>query len=47
MGLEVGAAAPAINATSHDNKTVTLESLSDNGKNHILLWFYPRASTGG
>jgi peroxiredoxin len=39
-----GSLAPDFSATSHENKTV---KLSDFEGKKLLLWFYPRASTGG
>lgn len=42
--LNIGDPAPDFTATSHTGSTVSLKDYS--GKK-ILLWFYPRASTGG
>ena len=42
--LEIGDPAPDFTATAHDGKTVSLKDYS--GKK-LVLWFYPRASTGG
>ena len=42
--LNVGDRAPDFEVQDHTGKTVTLSEFS--GK-HILMWFYPRASTGG
>lgn len=42
--LKVGDAAPAFSATAHSGATVSLKDFA--GKK-LVLWFYPRASTGG
>jgi peroxiredoxin Q/BCP len=42
--LEAGAQAPEFSVTAHDGSTVTLADFR--GKK-VLLWFYPKASTGG
>ena len=42
--LRVGDPAPDFSATSHTGKTVTLK---DYAGQKLMLWFYPRASTGG
>jgi peroxiredoxin Q/BCP len=42
--LEVGTQAPDFSIAAHDGSTVTLAELR--GKK-IVLWFYPKASTGG
>jgi peroxiredoxin len=44
LGLLVGSPAPPFTATAHTGSTV---SLSDFADKKLLLWFYPRASTGG
>lgn len=44
LGLLVGSPAPNFAATSHTNKNVALSDFRDQ---KVLLWFYPRASTGG
>lgn len=49
--LTVGSKAPAFTAKAHDGSTVNLnvqpEGSLTKGKYGVLLWFYPRASTGG
>ena len=42
--LSVGDVAPAFEATAHDGSTVALGDLAGR---KVLLWFYPKASTGG
>ena len=42
--LRVGDPAPDFTATSHTGGTV---SLKDYAGKKVMLWFYPRASTGG
>ena len=42
--LRVGDPAPDFSATSHTGATVTLKDYA--GK-RLILWFYPRAGTGG
>ena len=42
--LKVGDPAPDFSATSHTGATVTLKDYA--GK-RLILWFYPRAGTGG
>lgn len=42
--LRVGDPAPDFTATSHTGKQV---SLKDYEGKKLMLWFYPRASTGG
>ena len=42
--LETGVQAPEFTVTSHDGSTVTL---SDFRGKKVLLWFYPKANTGG
>jgi len=42
--LKVGDQAPDFSATSHTGETV---SLKDYAGKKLLLWFYPRAGTGG
>ena len=42
--LEVGTEAPEFTATAHDGSTVTL---SDFRGKKVMLWFYPKANTGG
>jgi len=42
--LRVGDPAPDFSAVSHDGKSVSLEDYR--GKK-LMLWFYPRAGTGG
>ena len=44
MGLTVGQQAPAFTCAAHTGDTL---SLSDFAGKKVLLWFYPRASTGG
>ena len=46
MALAPGSVAPPFMATTHTGERVTLTSLLA-GKQDLLLWFYPRASTGG
>ena len=42
--LEVGTEAPEFTVTAHDGSTVTL---SDFRGKKVILWFYPKANTGG
>ena len=42
--LATGVQAPEFSVTAHDGSTVTL---SDFRGKKVLLWFYPKASTGG
>lgn len=42
--LEVGTEAPDFTAAAHDGSTVRLSDLR--GKT-VVLWFYPKANTGG
>jgi peroxiredoxin len=42
--LTVGTHAPEFTATAHDGSTVRLADLR--GKK-VVLWFYPKANTGG
>jgi len=42
--LEVGNAAPDFSVTAHTGDTLKLDSLRGQ---KVLLWFYPKASTGG
>jgi peroxiredoxin Q/BCP len=42
--LEVGDAAPAFTTKDHEGKTV---SLADFKGKRVVLWFYPKADTGG
>jgi len=42
--LRVGDAAPDFAVQSHTGATVTLKGFAGQ---KVLLWFYPRASTGG
>ena len=42
--LKVGEPAPEFSAVSHTGATV---SLKDYAGRKVVLWFYPRASTGG
>ncbi len=42
--LEVGTPAPDFSIAAHDGSTVTLAELR--GKK-VVLWFYPKANTGG
>jgi len=44
MGLDIGSSAPKFSATAHTGATVSLDDFA--GKK-VILWFYPRASTGG
>ena len=43
-GLLVGSPAPKFSCAAHTGQTVSLDDFK--GKS-VLLWFYPRASTGG
>jgi peroxiredoxin Q/BCP len=43
-GLKVGDPAPDFTAVSHTGSAV---SLKDYAGRKLILWFYPRASTGG
>ena len=45
MGLSVGAKAPAFTLNSHTGASISLGDYA--GKKSVLIWFYPRASTGG
>lgn len=42
--LEVGTPAPDFSIAAHNGSTVTLAGLR--GKK-VVLWFYPKANTGG
>ena len=42
--LEVGTQAPDFSIVAHDGSTVRLSELR--GKK-VVLWFYPKANTGG
>jgi peroxiredoxin Q/BCP len=42
--LAVGAPAPDFTATAHDGSTIRLRDFR--GKK-VVLWFYPKAGTGG
>ena len=42
--LRVGDAAPEFAVTSHTGATVSLKEYAGR---KVILWFYPRASTGG
>jgi peroxiredoxin Q/BCP len=42
--LTVGTHAPDFTATAHDGSTVRLADLRGQ---KVVLWFYPKASTGG
>jgi len=42
--LQVGQDAPDFTVTAHDGQQVTLSSLRGH---KVLLWFYPKADTGG
>ena len=44
--LKVGAAAPAVSAKTDEGKTLSLAETYKNN-NYTLVWFYPRALTGG
>ena len=44
MGLTIGQQAPAFMCKAHTGDSVSLSNFA--GKK-VLLWFYPRASTGG
>ena len=46
MALAAGSPAPDFTATTHTGDAVTLSGLLSSG-NRLLMWFYPRASTGG
>jgi peroxiredoxin len=43
-GIKVGERAPDFTVTAHTKEKV---SLSDFEGQKVILWFYPRASTGG
>ena len=43
-GIKVGEHAPDFTVTAHTKEKV---SLSDFKGQKVILWFYPRASTGG
>ena len=43
-GIKVGDRAPDFSVTSHTTNKV---SLADFEGKKVILWFYPRASTGG
>lgn len=43
--LNVGDSAPSFSVPAHDGTTVSLSDFSDDEK--IVLWFYPKADTGG
>jgi len=43
-GIKVGEPAPDFTVNSHTKKKV---SLADFKGRKVILWFYPRASTGG
>lgn len=43
--LELGAALPAVTATTHDGASVDLAAAG--GKGLVLVYFYPKADTGG
>ena len=47
MVLSVGDVAPPFSCVSHNCESHTLSSLLRGGKEDVLLWFYPRASTPG
>lgn len=42
--LAVGTPAPDFTATAHDGSTVRLAALRGQ---KVVLWFYPKANTGG
>jgi peroxiredoxin Q/BCP len=42
--LEVGSPAPEFAVTAHNGSTVRLSELRGT---KVVLWFYPKASTGG
>ncbi|HEY1111255.1 MAG TPA: peroxiredoxin [Opitutaceae bacterium] len=44
--LKVGAAAPTVSAKTDEGKTLSLGDTYKNN-NYTLVWFYPRALTGG
>ena len=44
MTLSVGAPAPKFTCKAHTGATI---SLDDYASKKVLIWFYPRASTGG
>mmetsp|Transcript_44332 Transcript_44332/g.88598 ORF Transcript_44332/g.88598 Transcript_44332/m.88598 type:complete len:105 (-) Transcript_44332:599-913(-) len=44
IGLDPGMRAPSFEGTIHTGETLTSEQLHGH---RVLLWFYPRASTGG
>ena len=46
FAMQVGDPAPAFDALTHTGARLTLQSMLDEQK-RVLLWFYPRASTGG
>jgi cytochrome oxidase Cu insertion factor (SCO1/SenC/PrrC family) len=43
--LKVGAPAPDFSAKDHNGNPVALKDFK--GKKHVVLWFYPKANTGG
>jgi peroxiredoxin len=43
--IKVGAPAPDVTGTDHNGNSVSLKSFK--GKKHVVLWFYPKANTGG
>ena len=44
MAIAIGSAAPAFECQSHTGATL---KLSDYAGKKLLIWFYPRACTGG
>jgi cytochrome oxidase Cu insertion factor (SCO1/SenC/PrrC family) len=44
MGLQVGDSAPDFALTNHEGKK---SKLADFRGKRLLIWFYPKASTGG
>jgi peroxiredoxin Q/BCP len=44
--LKVGDAAPVVSATADDGKTINLGDVYK-ANNYTLVWFYPKALTGG
>ena len=44
MAIAIGSAAPAFECQSHTGATL---KLADYAGKKLLIWFYPRACTGG
>ena len=45
-GVTVGAPAPAFSGIAHDGRVVDL-STAKAAQNGLIIWFYPKAGTGG